>query len=275
MQSQDMASPGCTSLQKDSSNQLSAPTPNESRPESQPPKLTETFNKRLKEHCGTNINVGPCQASPQNNFDSYLISSNMAGSHQQDWQVDIFTVAHSSHCESLPAQIHQETATPSRQLKTLQDQELALTQNDKQSTHLNEFKKLNSNHSLGKSGVQSSTTFSDKPQKQVVSDPLPCADPQGENIVESHCFSDEQLVAIEDSVVLFENPLQREVDDEIHQQAAEVIQEVSRRRREAKTDPKRPFDPNLVCPMCRKQFRIGEIQKFRRHVNTCTGTSDD
>ena len=80
---------------------------------------------------------------------------------------------------------------------------------------------------------------------------------------------------LEDSFKQFENPLQREVDDEIHQHAAEVIQEVSGRRQEAKTDPKRPFDPNLVCPMCRKQFRIGEIQKFRRHVNTCTGTSDD
>ena len=71
---------------------------------------------------------------------------------------------------------------------------------------------------------------------------------------------------LEDSTVLFEN--------EIHQQAAQVIQEVSGSRREANTDLKRPFDPNLVCPMCRKQFRFGEIQRFRRHVNTCTGTSD-
>ena len=80
--------------------------------------------------------------------------------------------------------------------------------------------------------------------------------------------------ALEDSVTLFENPLQRELDDEIHQQAAQVIQEVSGSRREVNTDLKRPFDPNLVCPMCRKQFRIGEIQRYRRHVNTCTGTSD-
>ena len=33
-----------------------------------------------------------------------------------------------------------------------------------------------------------------------------------------------------------------------------------------------PLDPNLVCPLCDKMFRIGEIQKFRRHVDTCTGT---
>ena len=95
-------------------------------------------------------------------------------------------------------------------------------------------------------------------------------------LVEFHDNEGESQTAnlLEDSITLFENPLQREVDDEIHQQAAEVIQEVSGRRREAKTDPKRPFDPNLVCPMCKKQFRIGEIQKFRRHVNTCTGTSE-
>ncbi len=33
-----------------------------------------------------------------------------------------------------------------------------------------------------------------------------------------------------------------------------------------------PLDPNLVCPLCNKQFRIGEIQAFRSHVQTCTGT---
>ena len=79
---------------------------------------------------------------------------------------------------------------------------------------------------------------------------------------------------IEDSMAQYENPLQKEVDDEIHQQAAQVIQEVSGGRRNANTDPRRPFDPNLVCPMCRKKFRIGEIQKFKKHVSTCTGTDD-
>ena len=32
------------------------------------------------------------------------------------------------------------------------------------------------------------------------------------------------------------------------------------------------LDPNLVCPMCRRQFRIGEIQKYRQHVKGCHGT---
>ena len=28
----------------------------------------------------------------------------------------------------------------------------------------------------------------------------------------------------------------------------------------------RPYDPNLVCPKCGKRYRIGEIQRLRRHV---------
>ena len=35
-----------------------------------------------------------------------------------------------------------------------------------------------------------------------------------------------------------------------------------------------PFDPNLVCPMCMKPFRIGEIQKFRKHILDCNGPGD-
>ena len=30
-----------------------------------------------------------------------------------------------------------------------------------------------------------------------------------------------------------------------------------------------PFDPNLVCVACNKQFRIGEIQEFRKHYKSC------
>ena len=71
------------------------------------------------------------------------------------------------------------------------------------------------------------------------------------------------------------NQLQRGVDHDIHKQAAAVIKEVSGGRHQIKTDVQRPYDPNLICPMCMKKFRIGEIQKFKRHVNTCDGTDDD
>jgi hypothetical protein len=73
----------------------------------------------------------------------------------------------------------------------------------------------------------------------------------------------------------YSNELQRGVDHDIHKQAAAVIREVSGDRHRIKTDIQRPYDPNLMCPMCMKKFRIGEIQKFKRHVNTCDGTDDD
>ena len=32
-----------------------------------------------------------------------------------------------------------------------------------------------------------------------------------------------------------------------------------------------PLDSNLVCPMCKRQFRIGQIQHYRSHVDSCQG----
>ena len=38
---------------------------------------------------------------------------------------------------------------------------------------------------------------------------------------------------------------------------------------------KAPYDPNLICPKCGKQYRVGGIQKLRRHINErCTGKKD-
>lgn len=34
-----------------------------------------------------------------------------------------------------------------------------------------------------------------------------------------------------------------------------------------------PTDPNLQCVVCGKVFKIGQIQNFKRHVKTCTGTT--
>ena len=35
----------------------------------------------------------------------------------------------------------------------------------------------------------------------------------------------------------------------------------------------RPYDPNLVCPMCNKKYQLGEILKFKKHVNVCDGSN--
>ena len=37
-------------------------------------------------------------------------------------------------------------------------------------------------------------------------------------------------------------------------------------------DGNRPYDPNLVCPKCGRQYCEGEIQRLRRHINEfCIG----
>ena len=48
----------------------------------------------------------------------------------------------------------------------------------------------------------------------------------------------------------------------------ELLEETSGNRI-IKTDLQKPIDPNLVCPTCNKQFRIGKIQKLRRHAKKC------
>ena len=36
-----------------------------------------------------------------------------------------------------------------------------------------------------------------------------------------------------------------------------------------------PLDPNLICPICGLQFKLGEIQMFRSHANNCRETSEN
>ena len=71
-----------------------------------------------------------------------------------------------------------------------------------------------------------------------------------------------------------ENPLIEGIDkdmlaaqDEVHKMYADPNESIN--------DPEQsfeiPFDPNLVCPKCGRQFRRGEIQKFRKHHEGCSG----
>lgn len=77
---------------------------------------------------------------------------------------------------------------------------------------------------------------------------------------------------IPDEKPTFEYP--NTVTQEIADLAAEVREEVSGDRANMVTDTRRPYDPNLVCPVCNKPFRIGEIQKYRTHVKGCKGTGE-
>ena len=58
---------------------------------------------------------------------------------------------------------------------------------------------------------------------------------------------------------------------EIEEMAAVVQDEVSQDNKYKETQDLTPFDSNLVCPMCGKEHRIGEIQKFKIHVDKCEG----
>ena len=69
-----------------------------------------------------------------------------------------------------------------------------------------------------------------------------------------------------------ENPLLQGINTEMHNVAAGVGREVDNNLELVSLSSQAPLDPNLVCPMCRQQFRIGEIQKYRQHVKHCHGT---
>ena len=69
-----------------------------------------------------------------------------------------------------------------------------------------------------------------------------------------------------------ENALIQGITTEIHNVAAGVGREVDNNPELVSLSPQAPLDPNLICPMCRQQFRIGEIQKYRQHVKHCHGT---
>jgi hypothetical protein len=62
-----------------------------------------------------------------------------------------------------------------------------------------------------------------------------------------------------------------DIDLQIEAMATEVLVEVGRENEYVKTMLDKSFDPNLVCPICGKEHRIGEIQKFRVHVHNCEG----
>ena len=54
--------------------------------------------------------------------------------------------------------------------------------------------------------------------------------------------------------------LHKDIDDDIKIMAQEVHEQVNRDPSLDMTMVHKPMDPNLVCPICGKFFRIGEIQ---------------
>ena len=84
----------------------------------------------------------------------------------------------------------------------------------------------------------------------------------------SHCNSPYNTYAI----LVVKNDLEEDIDyleRNIDQEMEEAAAEVTAGTTEEGTREDAPFDPNLVCPMCMKQYRIGEIQLFKAHVKEC------
>ena len=67
------------------------------------------------------------------------------------------------------------------------------------------------------------------------------------------------------------NELEDTLPDDVSNMAGLVMEEVSGRSSDKKTDIHMPLDSNLCCQFCKKVFRQGEIQKYRKHSGTCRG----
>ena len=77
-----------------------------------------------------------------------------------------------------------------------------------------------------------------------------------------------------DSDKILENAFVFAVDEDIQKYADDIRRMTQPQQTREFTeieDTSLPYDPNLVCPKCGKRYRIGEVQKFGRHVNEfCT-----
>ena len=60
-----------------------------------------------------------------------------------------------------------------------------------------------------------------------------------------------------------------DIDTMIQHEATKVASATDRDYRESVLDTA-PYDPYLRCAYCDKMFRHGEIQKYKKHVGTCT-----
>jgi hypothetical protein len=64
-----------------------------------------------------------------------------------------------------------------------------------------------------------------------------------------------------------EDLLIKDIETEITEAADEVRREIAPQS----IAEAWPWDSNLICPMCKKQFRIGQIQYYKQHVDECEG----
>ena len=69
-----------------------------------------------------------------------------------------------------------------------------------------------------------------------------------------------------------ENTLEKGIDGDIRRAARNIKKQMGGKESSVGGGVEAPYDPNITCPSCGFRFRIGEIQKFKRHMSTCTST---
>ena len=72
------------------------------------------------------------------------------------------------------------------------------------------------------------------------------------------------------TAVVSSNPLEQNIEDEIMAEVMYRVNETEVPLTSLKGDSEIPFDPNLICPLCKKNYRLGEIQSYSEHVRSQT-----
>ena len=68
------------------------------------------------------------------------------------------------------------------------------------------------------------------------------------------------------TAVVSSNPLEENLEEDILNEVIYRVNETEVPLTSLKDDSEVPFDPNLICPACKRNYRIGEIQNFREHM---------
>ena len=84
-----------------------------------------------------------------------------------------------------------------------------------------------------------------------------------EQVLDTTKHSTTTTEEVEDSNHVYCGNLTKEIRQEYH----EMMRRPTTKEVQEDKDSSLPYDPNLVCHKCGRRYRIGEIQKFKRHIN--------
>ncbi len=229
-------------------------------PQNQPPPLPSNYGNQqsypIQQQFEPPFRSNPVQPLQQRNYDGHLNQPHSQPNHQQQYY---------------PHDQYSELEKPYPQLAgnfetNSQGQNQPSPQNS-----ISHNDKLKSNPTPFHNVQQSDAISINQPSPQETVTPPHSIPSQASQTSGSHISNpeaQEQLNPNRTELLVKPNVLQEGINGEISEAAAAVSQ-VTREEGEREGAP---LDPNLICPMCMKQYRIGEIQLYRAHVNKCDGT---